>query len=204
MGKTIAINPNGRRTLDLVLAKNKIDPSQVKTVTMGADMTPLIVGQVDAVSGFITNTKAMSVLGPDIVTFTPAKDGGVPNYANAYFAAFDSFEGEKELLAKFIRGVARGWGWAFDNRRAAVDLMVDAYPSLDREIEYQTVDLIMQLSFDEETNANGWGWHSKEQLGAQLELFENIGMFEGKVPDLEDCVTWDILDMTADVRPRLG
>lgn len=204
IGKTIAINPNGRRTLDMILAKNKIDASQVKTVTMGADMTPLLAGRVDAVSGFSTNTKALSILGPDIVTFAPGKEGGVPNYANAYFAAFDNFENAKELLAKFIRGASRGWGWAFENRREAVDLMIEAYPTLDREVEYQTVDLIMQLSFDEDTKANGWGWHSKEKLTAQFDLFKSIGMFTEKVPVLEQCVTWDILDATSDARPKLG
>jgi NitT/TauT family transport system substrate-binding protein len=204
IGKTIAINPNGRRTLDLVLAKNKIDPSQVRTITMGADMTPLISGQADAVSGFITNTKAMSVLGSDIVTFSPAKEGGVPNYANAYFTAADDFDNKKELLARFIRGVAKGWGWAFENRREAVDLMIAAYPTLDREIEYRTVDLIMELSFDQDTKANGWGWHSRDKLASQLELFASVGMFKERVPVLEQCVSWDILDLTADARPKLG
>ena len=72
-------------------------------------MTPLVAGQVDAVTGFLTNTKALSILGPDIVTLLPA-NAGVPNYANAYFTAADAYEPQKQNLARFIRGVAKGWG----------------------------------------------------------------------------------------------
>lgn len=75
VGKTVAINPNGRYLLDLIMAKNGLDRSSVKVVTIGADMTPLIAGQVDAVSDFLTNTKALSILGPDVVTLIPANTG---------------------------------------------------------------------------------------------------------------------------------
>ncbi len=203
VGKTVAINPNGRYLLDLIMAKNGLDRSSVKVVTMGADMTPLIAGQVDAVSGFLTNTKALSILGSDIVTLVPANTG-VPNYANSYFTAADAFENQKENLARFVRAVAKGWGWAFENRRAAVDIMCEAYPALDREIEYKTVDLIMSLSFDETTKEHGWGWHTREKLTTQINLFKEIGKFPGHVPVVDECATWDILEMTADARPKLG
>lgn len=203
IGKTVAINPNGRYLLDLVMAKDGLDRNGVKVVTMGADMTPLIAGQVDAVTGFLTNTKALSVLGPDIITLIPANTG-VPNYANSYFTAADAYETQKGNLVKFVRAVSRGWGWAFENRKAAVDVMCDAYPALDRQIEYQTVDLIMSLSFDETTKERGWGWHSREKLQKQIDLFKEIGKFPGKVPVLDECVTWEILDLTTGARPKLG
>jgi NitT/TauT family transport system substrate-binding protein len=203
VGKTIALNPNGRFILDLIMAANKLDRSSVKVVTMGADMTPLVAGQVDAVTGFLTNTKALSILGPDIVTLLPA-NAGVPNYANAYFTAADAYEPQKQNLASFIRGVAKGWGWAFDNRRAAVDIMCDAYPALDREIEYKTIDLIMSLTFDDGTKEHGWGWYTQEKLTTQIDLFKKIGKFPTTAPVIDECVTWEILEMTADERPKLG
>lgn len=203
VGKTVAINPNGRYLLDLIMAKNGINRASVKVVTMGADMTPLISGQVDAVTGFLTNTKALSILGPEIVTLIPANTG-VPNYANSYFVAADAYDSQRDNLVKFVRAVSKGWGWAFGNRRAAVDLMCDAYPALDREVEYKTIDLIMSLTFDETTKEHGWGWHAREKLQTQLDLFKEIGKFPGKAPVLEECVTWEILELTADTRPKLG
>ncbi len=203
VGKTVAINPNGRYLLDLIMAQNKLDRNSVKVVTMGADMTPLLAGQVDAVTGFLTNTKALSVLGPDIITLIPAKIGA-PNYANSYFTSAEAYPAQKENLVKFVRAVSKGWAWAYENRRAAVDIMCDAYPALDRQVEYQTVDLIASLSFDETTREQGWGWHSREQLQKQVDLFREIGKFPGKVPVLDECVTWEILERTADTRAKLG
>ncbi|QAZ42541.1 ABC transporter substrate-binding protein [Mesorhizobium sp. Pch-S] len=202
VGKTIAINPNGRYLLDLIMAKSGLDASSVKVVTMGADMTPLLTGQVDAVTGFLTNTKALSVLGPDIVTLVPSEI--IPNYANSYFTSAETFDSQKQNLTRFIRAVSRGWGWAYENRRAAVDLMCDAYPALDREIEYKTVDTIMALSFDQETREHGWGWHDAAKLATQISLFQQAGRFAGAAPVVEKCVSWQVLDATADVRPKLG
>lgn len=203
VGKTLAINPNGRYMLDVIMAAHDLDRSTVRVVTMGTDMSPLIAGEVDAVTGFITNTKALSVLGPEIVTLFPAKIG-VPNYANAYFTSVDAYEDQKENLAGFIRAVAKGWAWTYENRREAVDIMVEAYPTLDREIEYDTVDLIMELSFDEATKEHGWGWMDRELLAAQVELFKDIGNIPADAIGVDDSVTWEILDQTADSRPKLG
>lgn len=202
VGKTVAINPNGRYLLDLIMAKSGLDVSTVKVVTMGADMTPLLTGQVDAVTGFLTNTKALSVLGPDFVALVASDI--IPNYANSYFTSAETFDGQKQNLARYVRAVSRGWGWAYENRRAAVDIMCDAYPALDREIEYRTVDTIMALSFDQETREHGWGWHDATKIETQIALFKQAGRFAGAAPVVEKCVSWQVLDATADVRPKLG
>ena len=61
--------------LRALLAKNKIAEKDVTIVTIGADMTPLLTGQVDVVTGWLTNTTALKVLGPSASTWrcgTPA------------------------------------------------------------------------------------------------------------------------------------
>ncbi|WP_163545129.1 ABC transporter substrate-binding protein, partial [Klebsiella pneumoniae] len=68
--------------------------------------------------------------------------------ANAYFTSSETYEAQKPVLARFIRAVAKGWGWAFQNRAEAIDILCDAYPNLDREIERATVDIVMEISFD--------------------------------------------------------
>jgi NitT/TauT family transport system substrate-binding protein len=203
IGKKIATQPTARLTLDLILALHKIDPGKLQIVNMGFDMTPLVTGQVDCVTGFITNTKAMSVIGPDRIIMT-AESAGVTSYANVYFVADENLEPNKAIIAKFLSAVAKGWEWSYHNRKAAVDVMCDAYPNLDREIEYQTVDLVMQLSFDETTRKNGWGWFENERLERQIKLFDGAKRFETRVPTPETLATREILSMTAGVRPLLG
>jgi NitT/TauT family transport system substrate-binding protein len=203
VGKTVALNPNGRFTLELILALHKIDPAKVRTVTMGADMTPLVAGQVDAVTGFLTNTKALSILGPDRIVMT-AEDAGVTSYANTYFTSAENYERQKDVLLRFIRAVAKGWGWAFENRKAAVDIMCDAYPNLDREIEYATIDIVMNISFGSATREHGWGWFDDERIARQIALFESARGFQSRVPTVASVSTREILDATSGARPRFG
>lgn len=203
VGKTVAVNPNGRQLLSMVLAANKIDPASVRVVTMGADMTPLIAGQVDAVSGFVTNTKALSVLGPDRITL-PLEAAGVTSYANAYFTSDETYAAEKDALTRFIAAVAKGWGWANANRRAAVDILCDAYPSLDRQVEYDTVDVIMGLSFTADTGKNGWGWFDDARIARQIAMLKENGAFQKRTPELGAVCTHEVLDATARDRPFIG
>jgi NitT/TauT family transport system substrate-binding protein len=203
IGKKVATQPTARLTLDLILSVHHIDPSKLEIVNMGFDMTPLVTGQVDCVTGFITNTKAMSVIGPDRIIMT-AESAGVTSYANVYFVADENFAMNKDTIAKVLSAIAKGWEWSFHNRKAAVDIMCDAYPNLDREVEHQTVDLVMQLSFDEATRKNGWGWFENERLERQIKLFDGAKRFETRVPTPESLATREILTMTAATRPKLG
>ncbi|MGO7830458.1 ABC transporter substrate-binding protein, partial [Rhizobium johnstonii] len=59
--------------------------SSLTITNIGFDMTPLMTGQVDALTGWITNTQALSIIGPDRIDLM-MKDTGLPSYANVYFA----------------------------------------------------------------------------------------------------------------------
>ena len=203
IGKTVAVTPNGRWILNLMLAVNKIDPAQVKLVTLGTDLTPLILGQVDVAASFLTNTQALAVLGPTRVVMT-AESAGIPYYTGTYFTSADDYEKRKDVLARFTRAVARGWGWAYENRKAAVDLMCDAYPNLDRKVEHATVDIIMGMAFNKSTKDHGWGWFDNERMEREIKLFSMAGGFTKRVPDLAGVATQEILNMTSDARPKLG
>lgn len=203
VGRTVAVTPNGRWLLNLMLSVNKIEPSQVRIVTLGADLSPVLLGQADAAVAFATNTKALAVLGPDRVIMS-AEQAGIPYYTGTYFTSADDYARRKDVLARFIRAVAKGWGWAFENRRAAVDLMCDAYPNLERETEHATVDMVMSLAFGEDTKAHGWGWIDAGRMQREIELFAGGGGFKTRVPDLAGVFTRETLDATAGERPKLG
>lgn len=203
VGKTIALNPNGRLTLQIIMNLHNIDPDSVKTITQGADMTALLVGQADAVTGFLTNTTALAVLGEDRVIMT-AESAGALGYANAYLTTPEVFAAEQESLAKFIRACGKGWGWAFENRKEAVDIMCDALPNLDRAVEHATVDTVMSIAFGPDTKANGWGWFDNNKLQTQIDTFDKGKAFEVRKPVLSEVSSHAILDATADARPRLG
>src|SRR5208282_6571028 len=67
IGRKIGVQATGQILLTALLRKNGIPEDQVQKVIIGSDMTPLMTGQVDAVTGWITNTTALKVLGTDAI-----------------------------------------------------------------------------------------------------------------------------------------
>ena len=111
-----ASRPPAAVLLRALLAKNKIAEKDVKIVTIGADMAPLLTGQVDVVTGWLTNTTALKVLGPDRVDLT-LWDAGVQLYALPYYATTKTLETQADVIAAFLRATARGWAYATSQQR---------------------------------------------------------------------------------------
>src|SRR5262245_64752978 len=53
VGKKVGIQATGVILLRALLAKNKIPDKDVQIVTLGADMSPVLTGQVDCVTGWL-------------------------------------------------------------------------------------------------------------------------------------------------------
>lgn len=203
VGKTVAVTPAGRWLLELILNINHVDPSKVRVLTSGTDLNALKLGQVDVMASFITNTQAMAALGPDRIVMSVA-DAGVSYYTGTYFTAASDYEKRKDMLARLVRALSKGWGWAYQHRKEAVDLMCDAYPNLDRTVEHATVDIIMGLAFDKVTLEKGWGWVDSQRIQRQIDVMQTPEHPLRRVPDLAGVLTQELLITTANVRPRLG
>ncbi|MDB5094762.1 MAG: conserved hypothetical exported protein [Candidatus Eremiobacteraeota bacterium] len=202
-GKRIGIQPTGRYILEAVLAKNKIDPSALSITDVGSDLTPLITNRVDAISAWVTNAHALAVLGSDRIELPMAKTG-LPSYGDAYFATDDAIEHHPEILAHFIRAVAKGWGWTYEHPQDAVAMMVAAYPQLDLAVEKRAIETVLGLSFDRHTAQDGWGTFRRESIVEQLAVFDAAGQFKDGAPKPDEAATTKILEMTAADRPKFG
>lgn len=202
-GKRIGIQPTARFAMEAVAAANGIGLDEFTIVNVGFDKAPLVRDEVDAIGGWITNTQALSVVGDDRVDVL-LSDLGLKSYANVYFASDSALENDADMIAAYLRAAAKGWAWVHANPQEAVDTLVEAYPEIDREWELRTIDLILALSFDDDTARDGWGTFDTASLEEQLALFDQIGQYPNGRPALEDVYTPAILEATADDRPRLG
>ena len=202
-GKKVGIQATGQILLRALLARNNIDPKDVTVVIIGSEMTPLMTGQVDVVTGWVTNTTALNVIGPDRVQFK-LWDSGVRLYANPYYATTETLQTKKDLLVRFMRAAAKGWAFAYENRDKAVELLVQTYPNLVAGDERAAVDVMLGATFTDATKTGGYGTMDPTVWQDQISLYSQLGQFAKRTPSLDEVMTLDILNATADTRPKIG
>ena len=202
IGKRIGIQSTGMVLLKALLAKNKIPESQVNIVPIGADMMPLLSGQVDAVTGWQTNTTALKVLGADRVDLR-LWDTGVRLYALPYYANTATLKDHPDTVARFMRATARGWLYANAHRDQAVDLLIKEYPNLNRADERVAIDSLMGYAFDQTTQTQGWGTMDAKVWEEQISMYGQLGQFRGSQPKVDDVMTMDVLNATRSSRLKV-
>ncbi len=202
-GKKVGVQATGMVLLRALLARNGMALHDVQVVTIGSDMMPVMTGQVDVVTGWLTNTTALKVLGPDRVALR-LWDAGVRLYANPYYATPETVATQGDALARFLRASARGWGYAYANRDEAVGLLVKQYPNLSAADERAAADVMLDCCFDEHTKAGGYGTMDPAVWQEQIELYAGLGQFAKRTPKVEEVMTLDILHATDAGRPRIG
>ena len=202
-GKKVGIQATGQILLRALLAKNNIEMKDVRIVIIGSEMTPLMTGQVDVVTGWVTNTTALNVIGPDRVQFK-LWDSGVKLYANPYYATMETLQNKQDLLVRFMRAAAKGWAFAYDNRDKAVELLVKTYPNLVAKDERVAADAMLDATFTAATKAGGYGTMDAAVWKDQISLYSQLGQFAKRTPAVDEVMTLDILNATADTRPKIG
>jgi NitT/TauT family transport system substrate-binding protein len=199
VGKKVGIQPTAAVLLRALLAKNKIAEKDVNIIPIGADMTPLMTGQVDVVTGWLTNTTALNVLGKDRVEMT-LWDAGVKLYALPYYANTKTLQTQPKVLEAFLRASARGWHYAQANRDQAVELLLKEYPNLKLEDERVALDTMLGYSFGDLTKSQGWGAMDPAVWQDQINLYQELGQFTAGAPKLNDVITMDVLKATQAAR----
>ncbi len=203
IGKTIATQPTAVILLRALLAKNGIAEDQVEVVKMGSDMNQLMTGQTAAVTGWMTNTNALKILGDDRVDMM-LWDAGIQLYANVYYTTDDMLANHADVLARFLTGSARGWGEARKNPENGVDHLVAEYRNLSRESELEAVGPVLGFSFNDTTATDGWAAMNPDNWQAQIDTYAKLGQFKGETPTVNDVMTTDILDATESLRKQIG
>ena len=106
--------------------------------------------------------------------------------------------------AGFTRAAAKGWAYAQQNPDKAVDLLVKAYPNLDRDAEMAAIKPVLGFSFTKTTAAKGWGTMEPGVWEQQLHIYDDLQQFNGPAPKVTDVMTDAVLKATAAARPKIG
>jgi len=201
VGKKVGIPSTAAILLRALLAKNKIAEKDVTVITVGSDMAPLLTGQVDVVTGWLTSTTALKALGPGRIDLT-LWDAGVQLYALPYYASTKTIETQPKVLEAFLRATTRGWQHVKANRDEAVDLLIKEYPNLKREDERVAVDVMLDYSFGGLAQTQGWGAMDPAIWQEQISTYAELGQFTARTPKVTDVVYLDALKATTAVRMK--
>ena len=202
VGKKVGVQATAKILLAALLKKHNIPEKDVEVVVIGSEMTPLATGQTDLVSGWVTNTTTLKVLGPERIDMR-LWDAGVRLYALPYYATHGTIAKKPELLAGFTRAAARGWAWANENTEKAVDFMLQDYPNLVKADEIEGSKALLKFVFNAKTKANGWGTFEPAIWAEQIQLWDELKQFSAGAPKLADVATTAILEATKDKRPKV-
>jgi NitT/TauT family transport system substrate-binding protein len=203
IGKKVGIQATAKVLLNALMKKHDIAEKDIEIVIIGSEMTPLLTGQTDVVSGWVTNTTTLKVLGPDRIDLR-LWDAGVRLYALPYYATRDTIEKKADMLAAYVRATSRGWEYALKNTEKAVDFLVKEYPNLKRDDEVAGSKALLAFAFNANTQANGWGAFDPAVWQEQIKLYDELKQFSAGAPKLDDVITSRILDATKAQRAKVG
>jgi len=109
IGKTIAVPPVNRLTVEAMLKLNGIDKSKVKIVPYAYDPTPLIKGEIDGSLDFTTNVPfTIKSKGKDAISFLLA-DFKLPLFNDVLVVTQETLKTRRKDIVAFMRASRKGW-----------------------------------------------------------------------------------------------
>ena len=120
----------------------------VTLINVGYDLSPSLIGKkVDAIVGayWTHESIAMEKQGYP-VSVLRMEEWGVPDFYELVLVAGESYLADNPVVAeRFLRATARGYADAIADPQGAVDILVEANPEIDGELESQGIGLLAPL-----------------------------------------------------------
>lgn len=115
------------------------------------------------------------------VAWIEYSDFGLNAYGSG-FAAREAYIAQKpDVVRKFLRAAYRGYEFAQANPEQAADIMVKAFPTVDRAVALQQIREINELIVDPEVRQNGMGYLRDDRMRSTVGFLERAYDVKGKV-----------------------
>ena len=188
-------------TVEATLIVNDIPLDQVTILPTGFDPAPLVNGDGDVYTAYITNQPITMELsfglerGTDF-DCTLTGDLGLPMFASSIFAMGDRIEQDRELYLKFLRASIRGWEDFLADPAAGAELAVNEFGAdlgLDLEQQILSGEAFAALMESVATDANGLLYMDLERLVNEMyPALEASGVTD--LPSVDQAVDLSLLD----------
>jgi NitT/TauT family transport system substrate-binding protein len=203
IGKTLGGPATTEILVKAFLEANGMEQSDVEFVSTGDTIAPLMTGQIDALGTWLNSISQRRPIGDDFVSIRLA-DYGLPLYGYIYYTTDNVLESTPELVQEYMSVTAKGWEFAYDHIDEAAQAMVEMSPELKLKDIQDDGGALMKYIFTDTTAKKGWGTMNPDVWQTQIDLWDKLHQFNGTPPKVEEIATWDILDATADSRPKVG
>jgi len=134
-GKTVAVSDSSRPTVEALMEREGLDPTQVEFVPKNPDPSVLVDGAVDAYWGFVSSEGAVLAARGEEVVWTLLSDLGEPTYANVYFVMEETLEENRDLVVEFMAADLAGWTYSVENIEDTVSITESTYQTEDGEYD---------------------------------------------------------------------
>ena len=169
IGKKVGVKIGGNEELiyRAVLAKAKIDKSQLTEIPVKFDMTPLLTGDIDVWPGYLINeVLAAKEKGFDVNIVNPS-DYGIDLYADTLFTTEAMLREKPDVVRNFVAATLKGWNTAIAAPEEAAKITLKYGDKLTYEHELAMVKASVPL-LKPDTKPVGYmdqaGWSSAQQL----------------------------------------
>lgn len=160
-GKKVGVTglPSDEAALRAILATAGVDRKRVKTVDVGFNLVPTLLGKkVDAILGAYWNIEAVELARehhkPQVIRIDQA---GVPTYDELVFTAREDYVGDHgEVVRRFMQALSRGATAMRSDPQVAVDALVAANKDLDRASQLAMVNETLPAFFPATGKPFGW------------------------------------------------
>jgi NitT/TauT family transport system substrate-binding protein len=130
---------------EAMIKKTGVDRSKIKEVPIKFDFTPFLTGQVDVWPGYAATQSY--ILEREHKPYRVIEPGsyGIAYLGTVYFAKADFVASHPEIIQAFVKGLIRGWEYAYANTAAAIPL-ISAYDSTNLTADLVRFNLDKQKS----------------------------------------------------------
>ena len=151
IGKRVMYNTNGVGGADIgaMLATQNVDSSQFIHLKHNHDYQGLIDGDVDVISGYLTDSPYFYKSQHTVVNILKPQSYGVNFYGDILFTSQDMLKHNPETVEKFKRASLKGWHYAVNHIDEINNLIIKQYnPTLDRDkLTFEAQETIKLMNY---------------------------------------------------------
>ena len=198
VGKTVATLQGDTTTTMLLamLAKNKVDPRQVKIVASdgGTRNQTFLSKRAEVITGF-TNDSLLGLSGTAGVTLShfPYSDFGVDTMGDGVAAHTDTIRSNPKLVGGFVRATLRAYRYALQNPEESIASLQKVAPNIKPDIEVAKLKATAHLLESADTKKNGIGYSSKQKWAEAQTMMQQYGGLTKTVEDVSVYYTNEFL-----------